>query len=205
MARYKGPSCRLCRREGKKLFLKGTRCNTEKCAMERRETPPGESPKRGMKRASGYKIHLREKQRAKRIYGIMEHQFRRYYELAARKKGITGEILLQLLERRLDNIVYRLGFASSRRSARQLVSHRHFLVNGQKTNIPSYLLKPGDQIRLKEKSRKIVEEVFKPDKEIPTWLSLDRSNFKGEMINLPKRDEIPLDIREELIIELYSK
>jgi small subunit ribosomal protein S4 len=152
---------------------------------------------------SGYGIHLREKQGAKRIYRILEHQFRRYYELAARKKGTTGEILLQLLERRLDNVVYRLGFASSRAGARQLTSHGHLLVNGRKTDIPSYLLRPGDQITLREKSKKIVEEAIKREQEVPRWLSLDRPNFKAEVLSLPKRDEIPLDIREELIIELY--
>ncbi len=207
MARYRGPVCRLCRRERKKLFLKGIRCNTEKCVMEHREAPPGEVSRRRRRRASGYAIHLREKQGAKRIYGLLEHQFRRYYELAVHKKGITGEILLQLLERRLDNVVYRSGFASSRAIARQLVSHGHFFVNNRKTNISSYLVKPGDKIALKEKSQKlsVITETLKREQKIPGWLSLDRSNFEVEMLNLPGREDIPMDIRVELIIELYSK
>lgn len=207
MGRYREAVCRLCKREGKKLFLKGARCDTDKCPMERegRSGPPGELPKRGVKRASGYRIHLREKQKSKRVYGISEHQFRRYYELAVRKKGITGEILLQTLERRLDNVVYRLGFASSRRAARQLVSHGHFFVNGRKTDIPSYLLKPGDKISLKKRSQKTVEAALEKGREIPGWLSFDHSNFVSEVLDLPKRADIPLDIREELIVELYSK
>lgn len=203
--RYSGAMCRLCRREGKKLFLKGTRCDTDKCAVDKRETPPGMPPKRRRKRASVYAIHLREKQKAKQIYGISETQFRRYFELAAHKKGVTGEVLLQLLESRLDNVVYKLGLAMSRRSARQLVTHGHFLVNSRKTNIPSYLLKPGDKITIRDKSKKVVENSLKLDRPVPSWLSLDRSTFEGIAKYLPKRDEIQLDIREELIVELYSK
>ncbi len=208
MARYRGPVCRLCRREGKKLFLKGIRCNTDKCVMEHEGVaPPGELKRRRGRRPSGYAIHLREKQRAKRIYGILEHQFRKYYEVAARKKGVTGEILLQLLERRLDNIIYRSGFARSRADARQFVSHGHFLVNNCKTNVASYLIKSGDIVSLKEKSQKlsVMTEILKKEQQSTGWLSVDRSNFKIEVISLPRREDIPLDIREDLIIELYSK
>lgn len=205
MSRYKAV-CRLCRREGSKLFLKGSHCDTDKCAMEKREAPPGMLPKRGRRRrVSGYGIHMREKQKAKRIYGISERQFRKYFRISAHKKGITGELLLQFLERRLDNVVYRLGFSTSRKSARQLVSHGHLLVNSRKTNIPSYLLKPGDKITVQEKSKKLVSERLKAEPSILSWLLLDPSNLEGSIKNLPKREEIPLDIREELIIELYSK
>lgn len=209
MAKYRGPACKLCRREGKKLLLKGTRCDTEKCAVTRRETPPGQPRKRRFsRRMSGYAIHLREKQRAKRTYGMLEQQFRHYFEIADRKKGVTGTILLQLLERRLDNVIYRLGFAASRRASRQLVTHGHFLVNDRKVNIPSYLVKQGSVISLKEKSRNIISitEVFiNNPRDIPAWLAVDKSDFKAEVKDFPKREDIPIDIREELIVELYSK
>ncbi|MDI6840074.1 MAG: 30S ribosomal protein S4 [bacterium] len=207
MARYRDPVCKFCRREGKKLFLKGTRCDTDKCAFNRRQTPPGETKRKFHKRESGYAIHLREKQKVKRIYGVLEHQFRHYFELATSKRGVTGEVLLQLLERRLDNVVYRLGFAPSRRAARQLVTHGHFLVNNHKIDIPSYLVKPGDLVSLKEKSQKLlgIVESLKVSREIPVWLSLDKANFKAEVKAIPNRENIPIDIREELIVELYSK
>ncbi|MCK4352910.1 30S ribosomal protein S4 [candidate division WOR-3 bacterium] len=206
MARKIGPTCKLCRREGKKLFLKGARCNTDKCTFEKRQAPPG-PPKRFRRRPSGYAIHLREKQKAKRIYGIMERQFRHYFEIAARRKKGTGEILLQLLERRLDNIIYKLGLVSSRKTARQLVNHGHFLVNDRKVHIPSYLVKPGDSITLREKSKKllIITESIKTDTEIPAWLSFDKTTLTAEVKDLPKREDMPADIQEDLIVELYSK
>ncbi|HID94036.1 MAG TPA: 30S ribosomal protein S4 [bacterium (Candidatus Stahlbacteria)] len=207
MARYTGPSCRICRRESKKLFLKGERCSTDKCALTRREGPPGEVAKRRRAKESGYAIHLREKQKLKRMYGLLENQFKNYLKIAERKKGVTGEILLQLLERRLDNIVYRLGVAPSRKSARQLVSHGHVLVNGKKVNIPSYLVNVGDTITLKEKSKKLalVENALKEEREIPKWLSFDKKSLYGKVLAIPKREDIPVDIKEELIVELYSK
>ena len=207
MARYTGPSCRICRRESKKLFLKGERCSTDKCALTRREGPPGEVAKRRRAKESGYAIHLREKQKLKRMYGLLENQFKNYFKIAERKKGVTGEILLQLLERRLDNVVYRLGVAPSRKAARQLVSHGHVLVNGKKVNIPSYLVDMGDTITLKEKSKKLtlVENALKEEREIPKWLSFDKKSLQGKVLAIPKREDIPVDIKEELIVELYSK
>ncbi|MBI4444330.1 MAG: 30S ribosomal protein S4 [Acidobacteria bacterium] len=209
MARYTGPVCRLCRREGMKLFLKGQRCYTDKCAIEKRNFVPGEHGRNLRSKTIGYGLQLREKQKVKRIYGILEDQFHRYFERAARMKGITGELLLQFLERRLDNTVYRLGFASSRKQARQLVCHGHLLVNGQKVDIPSYLLKKGDEISIRPKSQKnafilaSLEEVT--GRGVPAWLSLDRDNFKGTFLEIPRRDEIQLPIEESLIVELYSK
>jgi len=207
MARYTGPSCRICRREGRKLFLKGERCSTDKCALTRREGPPGEVAKKRRAKESGYAIHLREKQKLKRMYGLLENQFKNYFKIAERRKGITGEILLELLERRLDNVVYRLGFAPSRRAARQLVNHGHILVNGRKVDIPSYLVNLGDIITLKEKSKKLilVENALKEEREIPKWLSFDKGSLQGKVLAIPKREDIPVDIKEELIVELYSK
>ncbi len=212
MGRYTGPVCRLCRREGRKLFLKGERCYTDKCALERRKAlgkhiPPGEPPKKRT-RVTGYALHLREKQAVKRFYGVSETQMKKYYEMASRKKGVTGELILQFLERRLDNVVYRLAFAPSRRAARQLVAHGHILVNGRKTDIPSYLVEPGDVIELKEKSRNIPivkETLDKRANEVPKWLKLDKENFRGEVLNYPQPDDLPKDFRMQLVVEFYSK
>ncbi len=208
MARYRGAVCRLCRREGMKLYLKGDRCYSDKCAVERRNYPPGQHGQRRPK-FSNYGEQLREKQKVKRIYGVLEKQFRRYFEMADRQKGITGVNLLILLERRLDNMVFRLGFASSRNEARQLVRHNHFRVNGRKVNIPSYLVKPGDVIELREKSRKIqriqdsLEAVVR--RGVPSWLELDKDRFRGRVLALPTREDLTMPIREQLIVELYSK
>jgi len=208
LARYTGPKCRLCRREGIKLFLKGDRCYTDKCALERRPYAPGQHG-RARRKASDYLLQLREKQKVKRLYGVMEKQFRRYFEKAERQRGATGTNLLRLLELRLDNVVYRLGFANSRSQARQLVRHGHFLVNGKKVNIPSYLVKVNDVIEVNEKSREI--PVIKEAQEvvdrrgIPGWLELDAANFKGVVKALPERDDITFPISENLIVELYSK
>lgn len=208
MARYTDAVCRLCRREGKKLFLKGERCYTDKCAVVRRAYAPGQHGQ-GRKKASEYGIQLRAKQQAKRYYGVLESQFRHYFELADRKQGVTGENLLRLLESRLDNVVYRLGFASSRPEARQLVTHRHFTVNGKRVNIPSFRVKPGDVIAVYDKSRnsdkfKMIMEA-NGSRPAPKWLEVDRNNFKATVLSLPNREDIDLDVEETLIIELYSK
>ncbi|AGC69566.1 30S ribosomal protein S4 [Thermoclostridium stercorarium subsp. stercorarium DSM 8532] len=208
MARYTGASCRLCRREGQKLFLKGERCYSNKCAIERRSYAPGMHGQQ-RKKLSEYGIQLREKQKAKRFYGVLESQFRKYYEMAIRRKGITGEILLQILESRLDNVVYRMGFGTSRAEARQLITHGHFLVNGKRVNIPSYLVREGDVVEVAEKSRKL--ERFKEILEVtggrtvPKWLEVDHENMKGRVVTLPAREDIDLPIEEHLIVELYSK
>lgn len=208
MARYTGPSCRLCRRERLKLFLKGERCYSEKCAVDRREYPPGQHGQ-SRKRYSDYNVQLREKQKVKRIYGVMEQQFRGYFEEANRQKGITGENLLLILERRLDNMVYRMGFASSRNEARQLIRHNHFEVNGKRVNIPSYLMRAGDVIELKEKSRKIakVQESLEGSSRrgVPRWLEVDKDNLKGKVVALPAREELTMPINEQIIVEFYSK
>ncbi len=208
MGRYIGPVCRLCRREGSQLFLKGERCFKDKCAIKRRNYAPGQHGRRRIK-LQGYGIQLREKQKVKRIYGVLERQFRLYFKRAAAKKGVTGEILLSFLERRLDNVVYRLGFASSRAQARQLVNHGHFLVNGHKVDIPSYQVRRGDVIELREKSRKnaIIQGNLDTaqGRGIPRWLELDAQNFKGTVVDLPKREDITMPIQENLIVELYSK
>lgn len=209
MARYVGPVCRLCRREGMKLFLKGERCYGEKCAIERRNVPPGQHGKGRKAKLIGYGLQLREKQRVKRMYGVLERQFRRYFETADRKKGITGEILLQLLESRLDNIVYRLGFATSRAQARQLVRHGHFLVNDRRADIPSYLLRAGDRVLVKPTSAKnpaiqyAMEEV--KGRGIPEWLELDGAGPSGRLVAVPTREQLGLPVQEQLIVELYSK
>lgn len=204
-----GTVCRLCRREGVKLFLKGERCNTEKCAVDRRAYPPGDRPKRFRRKPSGYSVQLREKQKTKRIYGIREKQFKNYFKKAERRPGITGEILLQYLERRLDNVVYHLGFAPSRKAARQLVNHGHFLVNEKKVNIPSYLLEKGDVIGVREKSQGLLviqtTSEKKDEKTLPSWLLLEKNVWKGRVIELPARDAIGLPVEEKLIVELYSK
>jgi small subunit ribosomal protein S4 len=207
MARYSGPVCRLCRREGMKLFLKGERCYTEKCAIEKRNFPPGQHGKTRKAKLAGYGVQLREKQKVKRIYGVLEDQFRRYFESADRTRGITGETLLQLLERRFDNVIYRLGLATSRAQARQLVRHGHFLVNGKKVDIPSYSLRAGDVVTVKTASAKnptivhAMEEV--KGRGIPAWLTFDDGT--GKVMSLPTREQINLPVQEQLIVELYSK
>ena len=206
MARYTGAVCRLCRREGMKLFLKGDRCYTDKCAISRRGYAPGQHGQ-GRKKISNYGIQLREKQKSKRIYGVLEKQFRRTYNKADKIKGVTGENLLQLLEMRLDNVVYRLGFGNSRKEARQLLTHGHFLVNGKKVDIPSYQVKANDVISVKEKSRS--SEIFKTfaenAKTLPSWLEGNMENFSGKVVAVPSREDIDAPINETLIVELYSK
>ena len=208
MARYVGSECRLCRAENLKLFLKGDRCYSDKCAIDRRPYAPGQHGK-SRREFSEYGNQLREKQKVKRIYGVLERQFRNYFKKAERKKGITGENLLILLERRLDNAVYRLGFANSRNEARQLVRHSHFLVNGKRVNIPSYPIKPGDAIQLRDKSKNIsgiseaLESVAR--RGIPQWLELDKTNLRGTVKSLPSREDVTMPIEEQLIVELYSK
>ena len=208
MARYKDSSCKLCRREGQKLFLKGERCYSDKCAYARRSYAPGQHGQQS-KKVSEYGLQLREKQKAKRFYGILEKQFRNYFELASKKKGITGENLLQILESRLDNVVYRMGVGTSRAEARQLVRHGHFLVNGQKLDIPSALVKQGDVIEIKEASRKSpkIKDIFEVTggRAVPKWLEFDQENFVGKVVSLPDREDIDLPIEEHLIVELYSK
>lgn len=208
MARLTTARCRLCRRAGTKLMLKGDRCLTSKCAFERRKYPPGQRPKRGI-RITNYLLQIREKQKLKRIYGLMEKQFKNLFNIAARKKGSTGEILISLLERRLDNVVYRLCFASSRQQARQLVRHGHILVNNKKVDIPSYLVKEGDVISIKEKSRKlypILKSMGRLESmPLPEWLSIDPDNFTGKVLRLPERNDVDIPIQEQLIVELYSK
>lgn len=208
MARYLQPVCRLCRREGEKLFLKGERCFSDKCSFERRNYPPGQH---GQKRTklNDYGIQLREKQKVRRVYGVLEKQFSRYFQAAERKKGITGENLLRMLECRLDNIVYRLGFAVSRSEARQLVKHNHFMVNGKRVNIPSYLVKQGDVIQVCEKSREatVIKRAleFSQQRSIPDWLEINAEQMQGLIRAIPARDQIPLPVNEQLIVELYSK
>ncbi len=208
MARYAGPVCRLCRREGAKLYLKGDRCYTNKCAIDRRGYAPGQHGQ-NRKKISEYGVQLREKQKARRIYGILENQFRNYFEKAERQKGITGENLLKLLERRLDNVVFRLGFGGSRTEARQLVRHGHFTVNGKKVNIPSYLVTPGDVIEVRDKSREfnrfkeLAEQAAR--KTPPAWLELEADQYKGKVVAIPSREEIDVPIEEHLIVELYSR
>mgnify|MGYP001017079960 FL=1 len=208
MARYTESVCRLCRREGEKLFLKGERCYTNKCSVARRAYAPGQHGQQ-RKKMSEYGMQLREKQKAKRFYGILERQFRKYFEMAVRRKGVTGENLLQILETRLDNVVYRLGLATSRPEARQLVRHGHFALNGKKVNIPSMLVAPGDVITVREKFRgsdkvKSVLDIA-GGKVVPEWLEFDSENLTGKVVRLPSREEIDLPIREHLIVELYSK
>jgi small subunit ribosomal protein S4 len=209
LARYTGSSCRLCRRENLKLFLKGDRCYGDKCAFERRAYAPGQHGQRRSGKASDYRLQLREKQKVKRIYGALEGQFRAYYNRAEKQKGITGTNLLLLLECRLDNTVFRMGFASSRKQARQLVKHNHFLVNKKKVNIPSCQIKVGDIVEIKEKSRKVklfadaMETVVRVG--IPNWLEIDKDNFKGTLKAIPNREDLTMPIHEQLIVELYSK
>jgi len=208
MAKYRGPVCRLCRREGVKLFLKGSRCMTEKCAIERRSYPPGQHGQ-GRQRVSEYSAQLREKQKLKRIYGLQERQFRGIFGKAERQTGVTGEHLLKLLECRLDNVVYRLGFACSRREARQLVNHGHFLVNGKKTDVPAYYVRIGDAIEVRQRSRAVGAIVASLDavesRGIPAWLELNRETFKGTVKAVPTKDDIALPVNEQMVVELYSR
>jgi len=209
MARYRGPVCRLCRREGMKLFLKGERCYKEKCAIERRNAPPGQHGMGRRRKVRAYGLQLREKQKLRRIYGLLEGQFRRTFDEANRRKGVTGETLLQLLELRLDNVVYSLGFATSRTQARQLVRHGHIEVDGRRVNIPSFRVRPGTEIGVREKSRKnahISEAVeFAQGRGIPPWLELDTDAFRGKVLENPVREDIRFPIQEQLIVELYSR
>ena len=209
MGRYVGPVCKLCRREGEKLFLKGSKCLTTKCPFERRGFAPGQHGQGRRTRLSDSGVQLREKQKIKRIYGLFEKQFRNYYKKADRMKGVTGSNLILLLESRLDNVVFRLGFAPSRKAARQLITHRHFDVNGKVVNVPSYITREGDVIEVREKAKKM--EVIhasmrrvKTDNGI-TWLELDKATMQGKVIEIPEREQIPLNVREQLVVELYSK
>jgi small subunit ribosomal protein S4 len=209
MARYTGAVCRLCRREGTKLFLKGTKCTSDRCPIEKRNFPPGQHGKDRKAKIVGYGLQLHEKQKAKRMYFTLESQFREYYEKASRNPGITGELLIQQLERRLDNVAYRLGFAISRRQARQVVRHGHIQVNGRKVNIPSYQVNAGDEIAIRDAAKKMVilEQAtqFAAANPIPTWLEVNFENLSGRVLTLPKRKDVNLPINEQLIVELYSK
>jgi small subunit ribosomal protein S4 len=210
MARYNGPVCRLCRREGMKLFLKGERCHTEKCAIEKRNFVPGQHGKDRKSKIQGYGLQLREKQKARRYYGVLEGQFRNLFEKAAGMKGVTGENMLSMLESRLDNVVLRAGFATSRAQARQLVRHGHVSVNGRRTTIPSFQAKPGDTVEVVEKSRKVTSIVASRDATAhypsPNWLDVDRENFKARITQAPKREDlVQIQLNEQLIVELYSK
>lgn len=209
MGRYTGPVCKLCRREKEKLFLKGSKCTSSKCPVEKRAYVPGQHGQNRRSRLSDYGIQLREKQKIKRIYGLFEKQFRNYYKKADRMAGITGNNLILLLESRLDNIVYRLGFAPSRNAARQLITHRHFNVNGRIVNIPSYLTSEGDLIEVRDKAKKM-EVIHASMRRVKTenatpWLELDKANMLGKVIEIPEREQIPLEVKEHLVIELYSK
>ena len=208
MARYRDANCKLCRREGEKLFLKGSRCYGEKCAFDRRAYSPGEHGRSTRRKGSEYALRLREKQKVRRIYGILERQFRNYFHLAERQKGVTGESLLRMLECRLDNMVYRLGFAPSRKSSRQLVLHRHFLVNNHIVNIPSFLLKPGDIVTVRENSKSLdlIHQALREGRagDLP-YIRVDKAHLQGELLEYPKRIDIPLLAQEQLIVELYSK
>ena len=208
MARYTGADCRLCRREGSKLFLKGDRCYTEKCAMERRSYAPGEAGKKRVKDTE-YRMQLREKQKTKRLYGLLEKQFHHYYEMASRQQGVTGENLLRILESRLDNVVYRLGFAKSRAEARQQVRHGHIYVNGRRVDIPSFRVRPGDLVSVAPKAREmlVIKSALISNErvQVPAWLEVDIEKLQGSVLSLPNRDQIDADIREQLIVELYSK
>ena len=209
MARYTGPVCRLCRREGTKLFLKGTKCLSDKCPIEKRNFPPGQHGQSRKAKIVGYGLQLREKQKAKRIYFTLETQFRAYYEKANRATGVTGELLIQQLERRLDNVAFRLGFAISRRQARQVVRHGHVQVNGKKVNIPSYQVTVGDVIAIREAAKKIVtieaSRDYAAQNHTPSWLEVDFANLSGKIVSYPKREEVSLPVNEQLIVELYSK
>lgn len=208
MARYIGAACKLCRREKQKLFLKGAKCFSEKCTVEKKNYPPGQHGLSRRAKFSEYGVQLREKQKVKRIYGLLETQFNNYFESANKQKGITGENLVKLIERRFDNVVYRLGFAPSRKAARQLIRHRHFVINDQIVDIPSLLLTPGDVVKLREKSKKldIIHDSLKRTKDnVYSWLSVDKAALTGTFLQVPERAEVPLNANEQLIVELYSK
>jgi small subunit ribosomal protein S4 len=209
MARYTGAVCRLCRREGTKLFLKGTKCTSDRCPIEKRNFPPGQHGKDRKAKIVGYGLQLHEKQKAKRMYFTLEGQFREYYEKANRATGVTGELLIQQLERRLDNVAYRLGFAISRRQARQIVRHGHVTVNGRKVNIPSFQVNVGDEIAVRESAKKfqVIEQgaQFAQQNPLPVWLEMNFENLSGRVLSLPKRGDVNLPINEQLIVELYSK
>jgi len=209
MARYIDANCKLCRRERQKLFLKGTKCYTEKCPLEKRNYPPGEHGQRRRSKISEYGVQLREKQKVRRMYGLAEQQFRNYFERALKQTGRTGETLVKTLERRFDNVLYRLGLAPSRKSARQLILHRHVMVNNRIVDIPSFLLNPGDVIQIREKSKKlgVIHESMKrmKDTAISSWLSLDKATLSGTFLQIPERADVPLNANEQLIVELYSK
>ena len=209
MAVYQGARCRMCRRAGMKLFIKGARCYTDKCAIERRSYAPGEHGKTRRIKETNYGVQLREKQKVRRMYGVLERQFRNYFEKAAESKGVTGEVLLQMLERRLDNVVYRIGFAVNRSQARQLVRHGHLLVNGRKVDIPSFLVKPGDEVMVREKSRKLLVITnsieARKGQTAPEWLELSPERLAGRILNVPSRAAIAAPVNEQLIVELYSK
>jgi small subunit ribosomal protein S4 len=209
MARYTGPVCRLCRREGTKLFLKGTKCMSDRCPLEKRNFAPGQHGQSRKAKVVGYGLQLREKQKAKRIYFTLETQFRAYYEKANRATGVTGDLLIQQLERRLDNVAFRLGFAISRRQARQIVRHGHVEVNGRKVNIPSFQVSVGDTVAIRESGRKLVvveaARDYAASNPMPSWLQPDFANLSGKVLSLPRRDEVSLPVNEQLIVELYSK
>jgi small subunit ribosomal protein S4 len=207
MARYTGPSCRQCRREGQKLFLKGERCYSTKCAVDKRAYAPGQHGQSRRAKITEYGLQLREKQKAKRFYGLLEAQFRNYFDKASKKKGLTGENLLIMLETRLDNVVFRMGFASSRKEARQLVTHNHFTVNGKKINIPSYQVSAGDVIKVREKSASSpkFKEIRDMSISTPSWISVDTDKLEGKVLAMPLREEIDTPVAEHLIVELYSK
>jgi len=209
MARYRDANCKLCRRESMKLFLKGSRCSSEKCAFDRRGYAPGQHGQKGRRKGSEYGLQLREKQKVRRIYGVLEKQFRNYFKKAAKKKGITGEILLQMLECRLDNLVYRFGFASSRKAARQLVRHNHITVDGSRVNIPSYGVRTDSVVGVREKSRNldIIHQALKEaGKGVDLdWIKLDKVKMEGQLVEIPSRTQIPVLVQEQMIIELYSK
>jgi len=207
MAVYNGPRCKLCRREGVKMMLRGERCASEKCAMERRPFPPGQRTTKRRRTSTEYKTQLREKQKLRRIYGVLERQFERYYHIASKAEGVTGERLLQILELRLDNIIYRLGFAPSRSCARQLATHNHFTVNGKKANLPSYQVKAGDVIQVRENSKTIqtIHSALKNARDIPDWLSVDKVKLEGTVVRVPDRASMPVTVQEQLVVEHYSR
>ncbi|MCF8242179.1 MAG: 30S ribosomal protein S4 [Melioribacteraceae bacterium] len=208
MARYTGPVCKLCRREKQKLFLKGSKCHSDRCPIETKNYPPGQHGMSRRSKFSEYGVQLREKQKVKRIYGLLEAQFRIYFEKANKQKGVTGENLIKMLERRLDNVVFRLGFAPSRKAARQMILHRHFLVNGHTVDIASFLLEPGDEVSVRDKSKKmdVIHNSLRRTKEnLYNWLSVDKAKLVGTFVQVPEREEVPLNANEQLIVELYSK
>lgn len=207
MSRYTGPNCRFCRREGTKLFLKGERCSLQKCAFERRSYAPGQHGQKIRRKQSEYSVQLRAKQKLARIYGVREGQFRSYYKEATRVPGVSGDNLLRLLECRLDSVIYHLGFAPSRKAGRQLVRHNHFTVNGKRVNVPSYLTKPGDLIEVAERSRQldVIHESLRRARELVPWLTVDKANLNGTVVERPNRQDIPTPVQEQLVIEFYSR